>query len=376
MEQPDTIDSATVLVVDDNPLILNIIKSLLVSEKYRVRTATNGEEALRELTAEPVDVIVCDVMMPTMDGYEFHRRVRERNELAHVPFVFLTALNELDEVSRGAASGADDYVTKPFEPKELLSIVQGKLRRSRSLKHNTDERYEHYRKRVLHTLSHEFRTPLVAINTGAELLIDQQAKLDMQRAKGLLEAIRRGGERLERLVSDFMVLQQIEAGVAERAFSQRKQRVLAHRIAEDFVAVRQQSFHEEGIVVSVSCLDPELYIVAYDQQIHDILWRLCSNAAKFSPNNRHIEIQVSGRGEHVLFEVLDRGTGIDVKRVSEAIRAFGQIDRERYEQQGGGLGLPIAQGFAKLHHGGIEFELRDGGGTVARLVLPRAPTEE
>jgi DNA-binding response OmpR family regulator len=370
-------DRPAVLVVDDNPLILNIIKSLLASEQYQVRTACNGSDALQELDRAPVDVIVCDVMMPEMDGYEFHRRVRERGDLAHVPFVFLTALSELDEVSRGAASGADDYVTKPFEPRELLAIVHGKIDRARKLKHSTDERYESYRKRVLHTLSHEFRTPLVAINTGAELLIEQQSKLDLSRAQSLLEAIRRGGERLERLVSDFMVLQQIEAGVAERIAQQRLRRVPVSRLIEEFVTTRREWLDAEQVKLTVRGDDSSLEVSVYEPQIQDILWRLTSNSVKFSPQNREVEISFGRREMRVCIEVRDRGVGFDVKRITEAMRAFGQLDRERQEQQGGGLGLSIALGYARINRGGIEFEAREGGGTIARMLLPIAePPEE
>jgi CheY-like chemotaxis protein len=129
-------EQVAVLVVDDNPLILNIIKSLLGSVDYQVHTAGDGREALSVLESKNVDLIVCDVMMPTMDGYQLHQAVRSRGEMAHIPFVFLTALGDAVDVSYGKELGADDYLVKPFEPADLyaglLRWLQSDWNRSQS----------------------------------------------------------------------------------------------------------------------------------------------------------------------------------------------------------------------------------------------------
>lgn len=362
--------AASILIVDDNPLIVNVLRSLLTGEKYQVSVAANGEEALAILDSKPIDVIICDVMMPRMDGYELHEVVRTKPELSHIPFVFLTALDDSSEVKRGCEAGADDYLIKPFEPEQMLAVVRGKVKRSRTLRRLSEERFNAYRRRVVHTLSHEFRTPLVAINTGTELLLDQSQSLKPAKVQDLLEAIRRGGQRLERLVTDFMLLQQIEAGLAQRMYdSHAEPRVIA-KIASSFADCNVEQLRAGGFTLLYQDDGMDARSRVYEPQIMDILSRLLDNAVKFRNNDYTIELLVFERGAEVIVELRDRGLGIDERKVQEALEAFSQIDRDKYEQQGSGLGLNIASRFAKINGGRLELKRREGGGSVAALVLP------
>lgn len=361
-------EPGSILVVDDNPLIVKVLKSLLASVGYSVYTSTNGGEALDVLKQRCIDVIICDVMMPSMGGYELHESIRKVSDYAHIPFIFLTALGSHDEVSRGKETGADDYIVKPFDAKDLLATVKGKVSRSRKLRSVADERYDAYRKRVVHTLSHEFRTPLVAINTGTELLMEQELS-DREKTHRLLEAVRRGGQRLERLVNDFMLLQQIEAGVAQRLYDTRAAVRPVSELVQLFL---------EGQSKHIECLPPcnlrnecnGSKIFVYEPHIHDILGRLMSNAVKFKLDDPLVDLRLRCENEQVLIEVSDRGRGIDPARAREAIDLFGQIDRDKLEQQGGGLGLAIASRYASINRGELRFERRVGGGTVVSLVFP------
>ena len=363
-------EQGSILIVDDNPLITNVVKGLLTAENYRVHTCANGSEALGVLQDKKVDVGICDVMMPEMDGYALQHKLRENAELAHIPFVFLTALSDVTERTRGLESGADEYLMKPFEPRDLLSVVKGKVLRSNYLRTMAEHKYESYRKKVLHTLSHEFRTPLVAINTGAELLIESRDALEQKKVVALLEAIRRGGQRLEKLVNDFMLLQQIDAGVAQRLFTQKAAPYDLASIAElvtEQVASHAQS---DGYVVHFKNLVEHALVQVYEPQVQDILSRLLQNAIKFSAKVKEIEVVVMPHDVEVAVEVRDRGIGLDVTKVKEACDAFGQINRERLEQQGGGLGLAIANRYAVINGGRLEFESRPDGGSVVSLILP------
>ncbi|MCB0317255.1 MAG: response regulator [Bdellovibrionales bacterium] len=366
----ENLESASILVVDDNPLITNVLNSLFKAENYRVYTSTNGKEALDVLDKKNVDVIVCDVMMPQMGGYELHERIRKNPEFSHIPFVFLTALSEEDEIYSGKSSGADDYVVKPFDPKALIAMIKGKVNRSKNLKNLSDERYESYRKRVIHTLSHEFRTPLVAINTGTELLLEQNNGVVDDKIRNLLEAIQRGGMRLERLVNDFMLLQQIEAGIAKRVFDSRAKVIPVDSIAEHVFEWIEQETLERGFKVKSNFRSSGINVFVYAEQIEDILRRLVHNAVKFSFDRKAIEFCTYRLDQEVALEIRDRGIGLDAERVKEAIDVFGQIDRDKLEQQGGGLGLAIAGRYANINSGRLEFENREDGGAAVSLVLP------
>lgn len=363
-------ERASVLVVDDNPLVLGVLRTLLQSNNYDVLTSENGKQALSTLADHPVDLILCDVMMPEMGGYDLHKAVRDDKRLSHVPFVFITALGEPTEVDRGLRSGADDYLVKPFDPQKMLSLVEGKIARSRMLRQASVEQFDDYRRRVVHTLSHEFRTPLVAINTGTELLIDNHSEMPIEKVHHLLEAIQRGGQRLERLVSDFMLLQQVEAGVSQRLFETRSAVVVVGDVAARVVDVIAEQLTPLGWRVTFCDESHGARCRLYEPQFHEILSRLVDNAVKFSPDHREVEVFVRLVAAHVHIEVCDRGIGIDPLAIVDAGNPFGQMNRDKLEQQGGGFGLAIANRFAAVNEGRIEIRPREGAGTIVTVVLP------
>lgn len=364
--------TARVLVVDDNPLILDVVRGVLGAAHYDVVTSSGGEAAWKLLQNRAVDVIICDVMMPCMSGYELYDKLRTDPQRMHIPFIFLTALDDRKEIEHGKELGADDYLCKPFEPQELLSVVKGKLTRAQALKEADRRRFEAYQRKVLHILSHEFRTPLVAVNAGVELLMAHRDVLDGEKAQHLLRAVKRGGERLERLVNDFMILQQTEAGVAQKMFDTRAQLLPLGGVVAEQVRLKSESYRELGAQVVCTDRSERATVRGVETQLRDCVDRLISNAIKFSPADSTVEVEVHLRSGEVWVSVADRGMGLELEQLHEAIELFGQINRDKLEQQGSGLGLPIAQRFAKINGGRLEFTRREGGGTVASLVLPRA----
>lgn len=363
-------ERASVLVVDDNPLVLGVLRTLLASRDYDVLTSENGKQALATLADHSVDLIICDVMMPEMGGYDLHKAVREDKRLSHVPFVFLTALADPGEIDRGLRSGADDYLVKPFDPQKMLSLIEGKIARSRMLRQASFEQFDDYRRRVVHTLSHEFRTPLVAINTGTELLIDRHEQMPVDKVQHLLEAIQRGGQRLERLVSDFMLLQQVEAGVSQRLFDSRAAVVMIGDVVARILDAIGEQLAPLGYSVQFSDESCGARCTVYEPQIHEIFARLVDNAVKFSPDHQTVEVVARVAAEWVRIEVCDRGIGVDPLAIADVGNPFGQMNRDKLEQQGGGFGLAIASRFAGVNHGRIEISPREGGGTIVAVLLP------
>jgi two-component system sensor histidine kinase/response regulator len=368
--QLSTTERASVLVVDDNPLVLGVMRTLLAAHDYAVLTSENGKQALATLAEHSVDLIICDVMMPEMGGYDLHKAVRENRKLSHVPFVFLTALADPGEIEQGLRSGADDYLVKPFDPQKMLSIVEGKIARSRMLRRASADQFDDYRKRVVHTLSHEFRTPLVAINTGTELLIDNHSAMPVEKVQHLLEAIQRGGQRLERLVSDFMLLQQVEAGVSQRLFESRSTVLVVGEVVARVVEGLGEQIASLGYELSYRDETARARCKIYEPQFHEILARLVDNAVKFSPEHRRIDVVGRLVDSAVWVDVCDRGIGIDPQALDEAGNPFGQMNRDKLEQQGGGFGLAIAKRFAGVNRGRIEIGPREGGGTVVSVIIP------
>ncbi len=141
-----------ILVVEDNLPLLEGLNHLLEFAGYRVATAEDGLEALRLLDDITPDLIISDITMPHIDGYEFQSRIRERPELLGVPFIFLTALGGKTEIRLGKELGADDYITKPFDQEDLMSAVRSKLSRWEDLRKVRDEQFEALKRKILRTM--------------------------------------------------------------------------------------------------------------------------------------------------------------------------------------------------------------------------------
>lgn len=244
------------------------------------------------------------------------------------------------------------------------------MRRKALAEMPTKRDFDAYRKRVVHTLSHEFRTPLSAINVGIELLMEHRQSLDCASATNVLEAVRRGGLRLERLVRDFLILQQMEAGITKEVFASHASAVSVAEIVERYMNFKAPLHGEEGASFSVHVDAVAAHVHAVESNILDCLDRLVSNAVKFSEREKHVEIDVTVQEREARFAVKDRGCGIDRAKVDTVFELFSQIDRDMKEQQGGGMGLAIALRYARAHNGRLEMTTREGGGTIVTLVLP------
>ena len=374
MNSDQAINQPSIVVVDDNPLILGVVRGLLQHAQFKVHACENSEQALSALSKHPVDLVICDVMMPEVSGYQLHQMIRTRPEFCNIPFVFLTALDSEDERLKGKASGADDYLTKPFDPKELLALVEGKIERSRLQRAQTEQRYESYRRKVMHTLSHEFRTPLVAINTGTELLLDQP-HLEEKKLRTLVEAIQRGGLRLERLVNDFMTLQQIDAGQAKRLFETRAVTLDTEELASRVVTHVKNIVTDEGgeLCVERSMLVQTVHV--YEIQILDLVSRLVQNAIKFAQTPKKVTVSFLSQAADFVIQVEDNGLGFRDDQLGAMTRAFSQIDRDKFEQQGSGVGLAIASAYAEIQGATLEFSNRGEAtpgitGAKVCLILP------
>jgi len=361
-----------VLVVDDDPLLVSVLTGLLTTKNYSVIKAYSGTEALKVIRDQPVDLILCDALMPGMTGYEFLRLARKEKGCEAIPVVFLISGAGREAVSFGGENGVGHCVPKPINPTSILAAVRDSISRQATSEMLTKQDFDAYRKRVVRTLSHEFRTPLLAITHGTDLLLEQRDRLNTEKATKVIEAVRQGGLRLEKLVRDFLTVQQMEAGITKQVFYSHAVCVPISELLEHFVETKGPA-HQSGDAV-LRAIDESggAMVKVVESNILDCLDRLVSNAVKFSEGSKDVEIHCAVIRSEVHIAVRDRGCGIDPSHIEAAVQVFGQLDRDLKEEQGAGLGLPIACRYAGAHNGRIEFKAREGGGSIVTLVLPIA----
>ena len=377
-----SLKESRVLVVDDSQQIRRVITEILEVHGYNVDTAESATVALQRLTESEPDIILCDIMMPGIDGISLRKELKENPEWCSIPFVFVTALNSSSNICQGEEVGCDAYLCKPFNPEELLSVIKGRLHIAQQRRLMIERKLEHYRRRIVHTLSHEFRTPLVSINTGAELLLDRHNSLEDEQITNLLQSILRGGQRLERLVNDFMILQQIDLGQAQHSYELYRKPYPLLSIIHSAIESHQRSLvkgvSEVELLVPSEEILSTLYVRVYDIQVTDALQRLLSNAHKFSDRSQAIKIRIEVDDDMAAIVVADRGLAVqNVEQdfAQEACKPLSQIDRETLEQQGCGLGLTIAHYFTTLNGGALDFralKAEDGLEVVMRFPLSKA----
>ncbi len=366
-----------ILVVEDDVNLLAGIRDILELDEYDVVTAENGEEGLNVLNNDttPPDLIVSDIMMPEMDGIEFLTSIRENHRFLTIPFIFLTAKGEKQDIQLGKKLGVDDYVVKPFNAEDLLVAVESRLNRHRTLNQVHAGEVTNIRDNILTILNHEFRTPLTFVVAYADMLDDFSSD-DNSGASDMvtfLQGVQSGAERLRRLIENFIVLVELETGTARNTFEFRKRPVEDVRPIFERAISATAKYHADDRPVELDIAADLPEFVGDEEFLTIALTHLIDNAFKFSDPGKPIHAGCRIEGDEVRFWVQDFGRGMVAEEHSKIWQTFYQIDRQQHEDQGAGSGLAIVRGIAKLHSGCAEVSSTVGEGSTFSLQVPVQP---
>lgn len=363
-------EGVTLLLVDDDPAILEGVVDLLQLYGYNLLTASDGKAALEVMQNHKPDLVISDIMMPEMDGYEFYEAVRSRQEWVPIPFIFLTARGQQVDIRRGQSLGADAYLVKPFEPEDLLIAIDARLKRVRAIQAVTQADVDQMKQQLITIFSHELRTPLTYIYGYVNLLQDGYSELDSATIDEMLEGVRLGAERLVKLVEDLMLMVRIDSGVVRIEIEQRSEPLELGEVVTTVLDKYQHLAAKNKVVIKTD-IPPGLIISGVRAYVGEVLVRLVENAIKFSsPEGGEVVITGAVQDEMVVMAVADNGIGISPTSQKDIFERFVQLNRDLLEQQGIGLGLPIARSLMELHGGRITLESKVGEGSVFTLLFP------
>lgn len=359
-----------ILVIEDEKNIRNrIVDTLeLAEEPYQIFAAQHGREGLEMAKREMPDLIISDVMMPEMNGYEVLKALRSDEATATIPFIFLSAKADISHIREGMNLGADDYLPKPFSIDELLSVVATRLQRQETHERRSQHELEVMRLRIASSLPHEFRTPLSGLIGFSEMLRGYK-NLDDEAIMMMLDQIRSNTERLQRLVENFLLFSQIEVATLRL-----KTPFVFPNIVENFTAdLLEERVHSvAGKYKRSSDLHINLsggMLPVATVHLRKIVEELVDNACKFSAIGTPITITSSLDNGIYLLRVADVGRGM-TKESIEMIDAYVQFDREVYEQQGIGLGLALVKRIVRAYNGTIDIHSKLSGGTAITITFP------
>jgi two-component system, sensor histidine kinase and response regulator len=370
----DTLPKQRILVVEDHDLLLSAIHDILDDAGYEVCTATNGVDGLEKLQSFTPDLIIADISMPRMDGYAFFEAVHANPEWLPIPFIFLTARAEREDRLRGKAMGAEDYIIKPFDPQELVVVVNSRIGRARAIRAVTEGEFEQLKQQIITLLSHELRTPLTSVYGYTELALEEASRLPPSDFQHFLAGIKQGADRLTRLVEDLLLVVQLDTGELQREFQMMS--AVHHDLAEIVertVKIEIGRMAHQGVELEFDVPSTLPPVRIHEFFLSDALARLTDNAVKFSRGDpKRVRVSVRALDDHVEIAVQDWGVGIPEDQLDRLFESFGQLNRAKLEQQGAGLGLVICRALVTAMGGRITVATRQGdaSGSTFTIHLP------
>lgn len=358
-----------ILIVDDEQNNLDILHMYLTFFGYDVVQAINGKVALEMLTDAVPDLIISDISMPGMDGYQLYNHVKSNPQWRSVPFIFLTAHSDALSIRKGKEIGSDDYLTKPIEKEDLIASVRGKMKRVQELQDSLAasefEKIDTLKREILTTLTHELKTPLFVIKFTTDMLLDDNIRFSEIELRELLQRLQKSGDRLGGLVEDFLLCTQIEAGQArldhERQRSSNSVKTLLLPIIQYF----EQHYDGPKIQITFEC-EPDLPNILIDgRQMKTVFENLIENGVKFSREKSVIiSIRAFQKDGRLTISIQDNGIGMSANELDKIFQKFYQINRKKVEQQGAGLGLTIAKGLCEINGFDLRVESVKGKGST------------
>ncbi len=352
----------TVLVVDDQQANVRMVSSLLARSGYRVLASLGGADGLEQARAEQPDVMLLDMRMPGMDGFEVLRQLKEDVATRDLPIIFLTADVDRENLIRAFAEGAIDYITKPFVAEELLARVRNHI----DLKCSRDSlrRFAQDKQEMAELVAHDLRNYFANIVFAAELLSSSAELKDGHRR--LADSIKSSADTGMLFLQAFLEQQEQQAhGAAIEPLPVRQ--MLCEVVDLLGRAAKAKSIH-------LDLLPHDMVIVSgLRAGVTHVLQNLVSNAIKYSPRDTRVEITAVRHGKCGRMQVLDRGPGIDETDQAQLFQRFTKLSNEPTEGESStGLGLALSKQQARAMGGNLWYELREGGGSVFTLELPLA----
>jgi signal transduction histidine kinase len=371
--------SSKILVVDDSPDNVFLIKTILEQEGYTISSAENGMSALAQLEASPCDLVLLDLMMPGMDGYEVTRRIRkEMNLQQYIPILLITA-HDAPNVAYGLDLGADDFIRKPVGLDELLARVRSLLR----LKHSIDERDEIARQRedFVSRLTHDLRTPLVAADRMLTLFKQGALGKLSPQMQEVITIMARSNTNLLSMVNTLLEVYRFEAGRKILTF----QPVNVSRLLTDITSELTPLAEEKSLSINLEFTeDSTTSIVNGDHlELHRLFTNIIGNAIKFTDSgtitirltnkpqfSKSYYSESSGKSNfsgYITIEVADTGPGIPPEERATLFERFRQGSHKR---SGSGLGMYLSRRIVEAHQGTILVNSELGKGSIFMVFLP------
>ena len=356
-----------ILLVEDDYEMRSNIKRYLELNNFTVFDAENGKEGAELAAIKQPDLIVSDISMPVLDGFEMLALLQKNISTATIPFLFLSARSDKSDVREGMKLGANDFLSKPFSFSELIDVINVQLKKKELEKKQSEDRIEQLRENIRLAIPHELRTPLNSI-LGISSILAKSEEFS-EDTKEMVQMLNESAQRLHSTLEKYnryVYVELITSDYAEINYLQSKITNAAQYIIEEIAYSYAEKFNRTK--------DLKFDLCSADLKISEehfalLLEELLHNAFKFSLEGK--EIAINSKNSNNIFSLTIKNTGQGFpKDALEQIGTFVQFDRKKYEQQGIGLGLIIVKRIISIYKGSLDIESDEKSYTAVTISLP------
>jgi len=370
-----------ILIVDDEPRNIRLVENILYAEPYDLITARSGPEALEAVEKSAPDIVLLDIMMRSMSGFEVCRQIKSSPQHRMIPVVMVTALSDVNDRVEAMEAGADDFLSKPIDAAELIVRVRSLLRirqLNQEIAWATTQRL-----RYMAGIAHDIRSPLNALELSMELLAARLPK--DERLTSLWSNITSCVDQIRMLSNDVMKYYQMEAGQFQLNYSRSR----VADIVEAATSVALPLANEKGVIFASGPI-PDMALEVDRGTIIQVLLNLLTNAIKYTDAGGQVNLNLYdlSQGSYTLptrhhppmlalpnsgliVEIVDTGRGIAPENFHRIFTEFDRITTSDEDMDGVGLGLAVSQRLVRLHGGEIWFTSQAGQGSSFAFYLPR-----
>ncbi|MDQ1266503.1 MAG: hypothetical protein QG635_1655 [Bacteroidota bacterium] len=359
-----------VLVIEDEISVLeNLIEILGISD-YEVYSASDGIQGVEFAKRYLPDLIICDILMPIIDGYEVLEALRNDEQTSAIPFIFLTAKSDKTDIRYGMELGADDYLTKPFTAEQLFSAIETRLDKYEKIYQASSKSFNELKLNLASMLPHEFRTPLNGIIATTQLLMKQGESYNSEELNIFYTNIYKSSQRLYRLALNYLLYSELTILASDSIKTEQYRKSKTTNTYEILFEVFAKSAADYSRSKDLITGSSSHQIMVMPEHFYKICEELADNAFKFSSNETSVIVQSDIKDGYYCLSVIDYGRGMDNRQINK-IDSFVQFNRSIYEQQGSGLGLAIVQNIVKLYNGKLKIFSQYGKSTEVSVFLPQ-----
>lgn len=360
-----------ILIIEDNQQVRENIVEILESEGYEMYQAEGGYSGLDISKRVQPDLIICDIMMPEIDGFEVLEKMRKNVLTSNIPFIFLTAKDTREDLRKGMQLGADDYISKPFTIEEILNAVTIRLERIKEFKRKSEEKLNELTLNLGVPVAKELSDPLRAIIGFSSMILTEYNHMSKSEIVEFISLIYNAGVKLNKIVTKTMLYYRLESLSVQKGDIDGLLNMQVENPKEVIFSIANELSVNASRVNDISIEFENAPVKIPEQFLKDLFKELIENALNFSPKNTPVKISAHIDKNKLIVKIADKGIGMSEEQIAD-ISAFMNVSFAANDKKGIGLGIIIVKRILKLFSGSISVDSEIGNGTNVVISLQLA----